>query len=116
VSSESLTKVRERARFLRRWEIFSRSRTSASAGRRIKLPFGSNRILLGSQIGRPRSLAKISNAFQKSSLFLWNVRGTHFLAKIPEVLRKLTPQCHPELVSGSRSNGYWVIGNLKFGI
>ena len=28
---------REKARFLRRWEIFSRSRTSASVGRRIKL-------------------------------------------------------------------------------
>jgi len=60
----------EKARFLRRREIFSRSKTSASAGRRIELPCGSDKILLGSQFSRPRFLAKISNASQKWSLFL----------------------------------------------
>ncbi|MCJ7645750.1 hypothetical protein MUO65_02430 [bacterium] len=61
---------REKARFVRRWEIFSRSKTSASAERRIELPFGSDRILLGSQFGRHSFLAKISNASHKSSAFL----------------------------------------------
>jgi len=72
-------------RFLRRWEIFSRSRTSASAEGRIKLPFGSNRILLGSQIRRPCSLAKVSNAYHKSSLFL-GVSEELLFAKISNVI------------------------------
>jgi hypothetical protein len=71
---------REKARFLRRWEIFSRPKTSASEGRRIKLPCGSDKILLGSQFRRPRFLAKISNASQKWSLFLGVSEGL-FLAK-----------------------------------
>jgi len=90
---------REKARFLRRWEIFSHSRTSASAGRRIKLPFGSDRILFGSQIGQPRSLAKISNASQKSNLFL-GVREGLLFAKISNVIANRT---FPMECEGTRS-------------
>jgi len=80
---------REKTRFLQLWEIFSRSRTSVSAGRRIKLPFGSDRILLGSQIGRPCSLAKISNVSQKSSLFPRG-SGELLFAKIYNVIANRT--------------------------
>jgi len=92
-------------RFLRRWDVIARERSDEaisyiyardchalqarndSAEGRIKLPFGSNRILLGSQIRRPCSLAKISNVSQKSSLFL-RMKEASLFAKISNACQK----------------------------
>jgi len=50
---------------------------------------GSNKILLGSQIGRPRSLTKISNVSHKLSPLLGTDEGV-FLAKISDVIENRT--------------------------
>jgi len=94
----------EKARFLRRREIFSRSKTSASAGRRIELPFGSNRILLGSQLSGPSFLAKISEASHKSSLFL-GVSEELLFAKISNVIAN---QTFPDLAF-TKNSGFGIL-------